>query len=478
MKLTTQTLTLNLIFLFMLAILLLRPVDDVDIFRVIKEGQLSLIQGKMYAKDVFTCTHYGDEVPIIGWLSQLIFGLLYNIGSWLLIQFFHVIIFSWSFIIWAKSGMCKKNISLFSLLVATFFGFIVAVPSSSIRPQSIGLFCFALFLSVLQKDYKLKIKFSLLIIISLIWQNSHPSLSVGIIAAIALFSGRWIEQLFKGDFNIPWPNIILIATFTLIQLATPMGWNIFRVSMTNTDIARNLLGISEWLPPWHHSIRGAMIPFWFVLIFSGMLLIKLRFKLSKPDLALFFSMTALSMYASRFTIFWAVAMIPSWARWIEKARPKNFFNFSNNVKVKKKVYFAVVFSSLILSISVPLFTRDSVIDKEIPMEGILQLKTLLPAGRIYNYREWGGPLVLEGYPRWKLAIDGRVYMFTRDEWYGYNNIALGNVAVEQVMKEHLPDAFFLRPSFHQNFINLLRVSPDWEEVYAAESSIIFLKKNS
>ena len=135
---------------------------------------------------------------------------------------------------------------------------------------------------------------------------------------------------------------------------------------------------------------------------------KLRFKLSKPDLALFFSITALSIYASRFTIFWAVAMIPTWARWIEKARPKNFFNFSNNIKVKKKAYFAVVLSSLILDISVPLLTRDSVIDKEIPMEGILQLKTLLPAGRIYNYREWGGPLILEGYPRWKLAIDCRV----------------------------------------------------------------------
>jgi len=460
----------------MVGILLIRPVDDVDIFRVIKEGQLLLMQGKVYAKDAFTYTHYGDDVPIIGWLSQLIFGLLYNIGSWLFIQFFHVIIFSGSFIIWAKFGTRKNNISLFSLLVATSFGFLVAVPSSSIRPQSIGVFCFALFLSVLQIDWKFKIKFSILILISLFWQNSHPSLSVGIIAAIALFSGKWIEQLYNKDLNIPWPNAILIATLTLIQFATPMGWNIFSVSMTNTDIARNFLGISEWLPPWHQSVRAAMIPFWFGLIFSVMLMTKLRFKLSKSDLAVFFSMTALSLYASRFTLFWAVTMIPPWARWIEKTRPKHLFNFSNRVKVKKKVYFAIILPSLILAISVPLFTRDAVIDKEIPMEGIQQLTTLLPTGRIYNYREWGGPLVLEGYPRWKLAIDGRVYMFSRDEWDVYNKVALGNISVEEVMNEYLPDAFFLRPSFHENFINLLRLSSDWQEVYVDDFSIIFLKK--
>jgi hypothetical protein len=105
------------------------------------------------------------------------------------------------------------------------------------------------------------------------------------------------------------------------------------------------------------------------------------------------------------------------------------------------------------------------------------LRAWLPAGRVYNYREWGGPLILEGTPDWQIAIDGRLYLFPdEEEWREYNDAALGRVPLDELVRRHQPDAFFLRPTFHAGLVERLRAAPDWRAVYQDDVSVIFIRR--
>src|SRR4029077_16152074 len=118
-----------------------------------------------------------------------------------------------------------------------------------------------------------------------------------------------------------------------------------------------------------------------------------------------------------------------------------------------------------LIVVAPTVVHSKVMASELPMEGIDRLKEALPSGRIYNYREWGGPLILAGSPEWQAAIDGRLYLFPLADWIRYQDAALGAVSLAELVKEYRPDAFFLRPSFHQALIAQLRQSSDWRELF-------------
>jgi hypothetical protein len=130
---------------------------------------------------------------------------------------------------------------------------------------------------------------------------------------------------------------------------------------------------------------------------------------------------------------------------------------------------------LLIVLAIPALPTSTVLHSGLPLEGMTRLKTALPSGRIYNYRQWGGPLIWTGYPQWQVAIDGRLYLYSEKEWEGYNKAALGKVPLRELVEEHKPDAFFLRPSFHQKLMTLLKQSPAWRELYTDKKCSIFLK---
>ena len=473
MQESSRNLAIILAWLFMVSVLQLRPIDDVDIFWQIRAGKIIIEQGRLITTDLFTYTHYGEKVTTICWLAQIIFALIYSFGSWQAVQLFNSIIYASAFIVPLLSYRIK-DISLFSLYFAVILAFLVALSNSSVRPQSLGLLCFALLINVFQADWRFKTKFIVSILIALLWQNLHPSLSVGIVTLITLIGAELFTKFYRKDFIIPWRQTIFILTLVILLLGTPAGWTIFKTTMINTEVARNWLGISEWLPPWHPSVITAMVLFWFALFLSLVLIIRLRKRLNLADFSIFIVVTCLTLVASRFAIFWAVAMIPILARWIDEAKPPKILDFSKDYILKKPYFYSIIITAVALALIIPSFFRSSIVDNQIPIRGVKFLKKVLPAGKIYNYREWGGILIFNGYPGWKLSIDGRLYLYELPEWIQYNSIALGKIPLQEVVDEHHPDAFFLRPSFHRNFIDILRKSSDWREIYADEYSIIFL----
>jgi len=464
----------------MVFFLLLRPIDDVDLFTQIKLGELILEQRTLFLNDTFTYILAGVKIPPVGWLAQVIFALLYRFYSWPAVQFAHVLLFSSAFIIAGMSPILsplkrRGDISLFSLAAAVLLGFLVSFNNSSVRPQTFAIISFSFLLYITQSNWRLRTKLLVLVPILLFWQNTHPSLLVGVLIMAVSVLTTWIAVFRNSHTDKPWGLSVMFLIVCAAQLATPLGWNVFEINAKNSLVSREWLGVSEWLPPWHESIRNIMIVFWVALALTAGFIAKLKGKVRLVDLSLFMVLTLLTLYAARFALFWALTMVPIWAMWIEQAKPINLFSWRGDGTIRKWILFITVLIGLTLVVSIVKVTRPSIIDhKSVPIRGIAHLKSILTHGRIYNYREYGGPLTFAGYPAWQVAMDGRLYLYDKTIWREYNNAALGKVPLQELVRRHKPDAFFLYPRFHKELIAELRRSQDWHEFYSDLQCITFL----
>jgi hypothetical protein len=185
--------------------------------------------------------------------------------------------------------------------------------------------------------------------------------------------------------------------------------------------------------------------------------------------ALVMSLAAVGVY--RMSLFWAVVMIPVWSRWLGVAYPR----FSSDPADTRRIHPITILPAVLGAVLVALVIRPAVFDPGLPFAGLDRVRTLRVSGVVYNYREWGGPLIAAAHPSVQVTIDGRLYLFPVEDWHDYQRIALGQVPLDEVEARYRPEAFFLRPSYHERFISSLRASNRWEEAYADQSCVLFVK---
>ncbi|MCG3136294.1 MAG: hypothetical protein HJJLKODD_00120 [Phycisphaerae bacterium] len=489
-----------------------RPIDDNDISWQIKLGQLMWERGDLIRHDPFTYTHAGDAVPTVGWLAQYLFYLCYSSGGWYLAHLLAIVLLVTGFITAGVLGCDRQDDTpprsvVVGMTVA--LGYLAAATNLGMRPQLIALCCFALLLWIGWRrsitTWKL---FGYALPLLLFWQNCHPSIITGAVALGPIMVWRWFDFMVlrkkgndqsawaeahgseKSDIRTgtiadrpkaPWILTILLLLIGLVQFATPEGGQIFAVSKINLIVSRDWLRAEEWLPAFDPAVAGRVPFFWVGLAVSLALIARLRRGITIEEYLLFGVMSALGLYAARFVVFWAVAMIPLWMRWLELAIPTHWFREIGPSWPAARWRW-VLSGATILTLIIPPLTRAatvmSLFHRDLPLAGIAFLKEHVPAGRIYNYREYGGPLILEGYPQWQVAIDGRLYIFTREDWREYNRAARGEIPIAMLIEKHQPAAFFLRSTFDRQLIVLLKNEPDWYEAYRDEATVIFLPKTN
>ena len=117
------------------------------------------------------------------------------------------------------------------------------------------------------------------------------------------------------------------------------------------------------------------------------------------------------------------------------------------------------------------------IEPEIPLKGVQALRAQLPAeARIYNDYVWAGPLILEGAPGWRVAVDGRLYLFADPaEWRSIDDARSGRTSIIELEKTHRPDAFFLFRADAMPLIEILSACPRWRICFEGPTCVAFVR---
>lgn len=456
------------VFLVLVLVLQLKPIDDIDIFWQVKLGQLMIATGQLIERDVFTYTHAGEPTPTLGWLAQVIYALLYDLGGWRAIQLLHATLFAAAFGI---AGLTASRLISqgpypvpFTLVIGIYLGAMAGLSNADVRPQSFALLGFAAVLYLARLGPFSGLGLAGIGLIAILWQNTHPSLSLGVLAVGALAAGGWLTRW--RQTHHPAPIFLTLATgiLTLAQLATPMGWHIIDVSAANLHVSRDILQVSEWLPPWDPSVRPAMTGFFLSGGVALALLILCKPNVTLGDWLLLFAMTSLTLHAARFALFWGIALIPLWTQWLEALRPEHRFSW-RELPWRPRVLLVAALGGLAAAYTLPALIQDKPLPHDPLGECLGTLGMAIPAGRIYNYREWGGPLIFRGYPGWQVTIDGRLYLYDDQDWQDYADVAQGRVDLGEIMTRYRPDAFVLHPNYHAALIGMLDASPQHRRLF-------------
>jgi len=469
-----RTLALLVFFALIVLLLQLRPNGDVDVFWRIKIGQLALEQGGLVRTDQFTSKHAGEPTAPLSWLSEVFYALLYRLGSWRLLSQANALVIAAGLLI-AALTVHRRETSIVANLLGLALGLLVVLPHCQIRTQSFAVLWFALLMLVAQSRIRPGRKLVLAAAVLVIWQNMHPSVMIAVVALTALAAASWTRWLFDRRTDMPWIPTLLVVLAVLCTMATPMGWAVFETSAQNSKLSREL-GISEWMSIWNPAVRVPAMSVWVALLISLVLLARLRRRVRLEDLALFLALVAVSLPVYRLSLFLGVAMIPVWSQWIAAVLAADRPGRASEARVPALRAAGVASVVLTAALGLPPLLGTRIHSREMPLAAVERLGELGVRGVIYNYREWGGPLIWAGYPDWKVTIDGRLYLFTPEDWGRYRRIALGEVPVAEVDRRYHPDAFFLRPDYHRRFIRLLRDSGDWREVYTDENAVVFLRE--
>lgn len=448
------------------AVVVFRPIRDVDMFWQVRTGELMLETGQLVTTDPFTSTHTGEPTPTIYWLSQLLYAAVLKVGSWELLHRLDAALFALAL---ALAGFAAGTPRDHPLATAAAFAlaFLIALPHHGLRPQTFGLLGFALIVLLTRSNLSPLRKVVLTFVVCVLWQNLHPSATIAVLYLGVLAAAALIHWWKTGDR--PYSAFGMLVAAGLAVFATPDGFGVLKLSAENAAVSK-AIGIEEWLPIWHEATWPASRMVWVGMLVSLGLMVFLRRRVGADELAIALVFGGLAAVVYRVSLFWAVAMIPIWARWIEDAVP-----MLQREEVRKRISPAVAGLVAMCAALVPMIARPPVFDKALPFAGLDRLRELRVSGTVYNYREWGGPLIAKAHPNVRVTIDGRLFLFPPQDWDDYVRVALGQVPLDEVEARYRPAAFFLRPSYHATFIDAIRQSGRWDEVHTDDYCVLFVK---
>ncbi|MCG3136289.1 MAG: hypothetical protein HJJLKODD_00115 [Phycisphaerae bacterium] len=478
-----RLLFLYLLLLMMVLILVGRGVEDSDVHWQIRTGQLMLQEGRLVETERFTFTHSGQEVPTFGWLLQLVYAVLYQWGGWWLLHSAGALLFAGALVLVAWTAMRRgdqegQTPSLLSVGIALQLCFFAAMSTDSLRPQSVALACWAVSNYLIQQSRSWWRTAVLLIPCGLVWQNSHPSIVLGVAWVGLLAVGQWVD---RRDHRWLFRQLGWAAVLAVLQFATPMGFSIWEAAATNVTISREVLGQPEWLPAWDELVRWRIPGFWLALMVTIWLLVRVGRRVSRGEWLVFVLMTLLPLYSARLVLFWAVIMLPCWIRWFERERPPLKYYWPGIQRLKSPLL--VQISGVAVGLAAALLVSWEVRSRwsaptPLLQEALRRLAAELPAGRIYNFHAWGGPLILAGSPQWQVYIDGRLYLYQEAEWRHYRRINQGRVVLAEVVEELQPDAFVLHPRLQRGLVAQLQEAADWQLIYQDAEVVIYIRRTS
>jgi hypothetical protein len=463
--------------ILLIGVLEFKLVRDTDIFWQVKLGQITLEEGRIPQHDRFTYTHAGEPAPPIYWLAQVLFASLYGLGGWHLTRAVHQVALVGSLLVAAAT--CRRDATTpFSVAIAMAIGFVVMLSNADLRPQSFGLLGFAALLALARRRLPFGVKLIVAATLLVTWQNMHPSVVLGMVAMGGLAMADFLDR--KRDHGSPWQLVVLSILALVAQFATPVGTGILDVTRVNLRISRDILRVGEWLPPWDPIVLGAVANYWVVLLGSVIALFRLWKRVSVRDRAIFIVMTILSLSATRFILFWAVALVPLWAEMVEQLVPGGMFVGARRredvpVRAFRSLLGLAAGAAIALGLHPARF--GPVLPPGIPLAGVRGLRVLLPGpARIYNARVWAGPLLLDGDPKWQVAVDGRLYFFgDPGEWRALKDASAGRTSLDELERRHHPDAFFLYPAGDRKLIERLSSCPRWRVCFSGPTCVAFVR---
>jgi hypothetical protein len=406
--------------------------------------------------------------------------ILYNTGGVILTT----LVFSFFILtaFWLTILRIEDKSNLYAIGGALLLGGILSTPVLWPRPQILTILYTSFFLVLLERYLKTGKLATLILlpVIMLIWVNQHGGFIVGLGAIGIFILGRLVDSLIRIiQQKRNWKEIIdkstraliiTLLTCTLVTLLNPNGIRILAYPFQTVNDASLQQFNQEWASPDFHERT------WIPLAVMYLSLIGFGLKSNKPVsttnilLVLVFGFMALS--ALKHVALFALVAIPVLADQISSVIPFNDQNRKN--RFIRQFSLVVLLGAIYLFVNtlVTFDQKQEIVTRErFPVDAVNYMTENQINGRILNSYNWGGYMIWNLYPQYKVYIDGRCDMYGAEFVTHYVDIYFAKPGWQESLDEEMIEYVLVETGTYISAA--LQQTQDWHLLYEDEVSVLF-----
>jgi hypothetical protein len=411
---------------------LLAALPTVDLTYQLRAGSEMLASGAIPTVDTWTFTAAGEPWVDQQWGAQVLLHLAERVGGWTGLALLRAslvgVIVGMLLIIARRRGLDERTAALLALAA-----FVVASPAMALRPQLLGMACFALVLLLVTVRHAHPRLLWLVPVVVAVWANLHGSFFLGpVVLGLA-----WLEDLHDRAAQ---PHRALVVALVSVGAAcvTPFGPAVWTYAV-GLSVDPQVTGrITEWQPT---SLRtGPGILFFASVAIVAVAIARRGRVVPWPTLAWLGVFLAIGLYAERGVAWWppaAVAaiaggIIPAWS-WARRVDPP----------LIRRLNAGLVAVLAVVGIALLPLWRPVDRGTQVPTGVLAQAPSgitgalreiVVPGERIFNPQIWGSWFIY-ALPDATVAIDSRIELFPAAVWNDYEAVVDGVEGWQQQLEE-------------------------------------------
>jgi len=450
---------------------------DPDTWWHIRVGQKILAEGKWPTTDPFSFTVSGNEWIAYEWLGEVLIGFSTRWG-WLVGPTVLLIGLSASFMLLLHYYARLRSGNVKAAFVACALVLPLAQAFFALRPQLLG-YNFLLITLVCLEHYRQGRRrlVWLLPILFLVWVNTHGTFIFGLLVLGLFWAGGWVGFHKGGLVAEPWTpsqrrQLALVLLLCLLVLPlTPYGTRLAAYPLVmSLSQPVNVANIQEWQPITFDLSMGKFFLGLLLAFFVAQVISPLKYRLDEAALLLFAAYAACVhlRFVCLFLLVFTPLLATSLARWIPA------YQVAKDHFILNAALLAMVAAGL-----VAFFPSDrklqQLAEERYPLKAVEYLRRHPLKGPMLNEYGWGGYLIWALSPEHKVFIDGRA------DVYEYAGVLSDYLSIVRLQPRTLP---LLRAYGIESCLiprkapleTLLAALPDWEQVYADDVSVLFVRR--
>ncbi len=396
------------------------PIVDVDYWWHMKTGQLILDQRAIPRVDLWSHTLAGHEWVTDEWLTEVFMYGLFRLwgSSGQILVFGAIAVLTWA----PVYATCRDyGGSHVSASLATAIGAVSSAFLWNVRPIMVALLLFSWWLRALFL-YRMRILDVAWIfpLLTVVWVNAHGSfvLGLGVLVLVGITEALKyrLHPFAQAQMTLPrlkryWKMVPVCFLATLINAHLQRAWTYPLETVTSVAQRSNIL---DWLSPNFHLLD---MKFFEAMLFLAIVcLVLTRRRVDWTDGSLFLVFAYMSLESWRHIPYFAIALAPMLVRYLPLKRSKPIPP-SRLPLSRAAVNWAVValVAAFLLSFRIVGPVREALAQPlrapQMPEGTVAFLREHRLPGNLFNNQPWGGYVIWNLAPKYRVFIDGRSGMY-------------------------------------------------------------------
>jgi hypothetical protein len=460
-----------------------RPLSDADFWFHLKTGEYIIGKGLIPRTDPFSYVHFGRPWTAHGWLSGVVFYVLYSKAGPYSLSFLFALLTALAF--WIVYRRCESH--PFIAGFATLLGVWTVLPTIGVRPRVFSLLFASGFLAVLNR-YAARGEgrlIWLLVPLTALWTNLHGGFFIGLALIVLTIIGVPLDAWAAGEKIKPFLPRLRVLSLVLLgcllaALLNPYGVRIysFLLGVLTSSVFQEM--VVDWLSPNFHQPESRPLILLMLLTIAAIALSPKRVRPS--EVLLFLATLYATLKAQRNLAIFALVAAPLFAHYVQSWLDSTSFGKTfgkprstslNRWPILVGLLLLLPLFAFVLKLKRTVYSPPDQKALTVPVKAVDYLRENGITGHTFTDPNiWGGYL-LWALPSNPVYIDGRD-MYPEQFVKEFVDIIRGIKDWRAAFDRYDVKVVIVRPA--SMLARELGESSDWERVYQDEMSVVFKRR--